>query len=336
MSSELPRTLVVIVAMHRSGSSLVANVLGQLGMSLGPFPLLPADEHNTEGYFESLPFCELDRLVLQEIWGFTGDMPDTPEKLRRICDTEGRWPEQVDWARMPVDYGKATLRGLVDSAAISGFKDPRVPLAWPFWQRVLREFPGLRVIPVLVLRSPHEIAMSLFARSMGDVDYWQALEMVAVYLKRMKAIADECGGASVLIRFGTEHFHGDMRDAARTIGLPWQAAMLEGILKPASIHHRPARLHHNAQALFDGLAGVVPMAPGERDIEVIEQDSRIRENMLRKTSSLAQSVAAEGVRVVNALQQHRSEANDRLSRMQARIRELEAEIARRGKDKAGT
>src|ERR1700683_3325462 len=107
MPSNLTRTLVVVFAMHRSGSSLVASLLAELGMSLGPFPLLQADQHNPGGYFESLPFCELDRCVLQEIWGFTGDMPAAPENLRRISDAGGRWGKHVEWERMPGDTGIA-------------------------------------------------------------------------------------------------------------------------------------------------------------------------------------------------------------------------------------
>jgi len=55
------RKLIVLLCMHRSGSSLTANLLQQLGMSLGPFELIAAAPSNPYGHFEALPFHIMNR-----------------------------------------------------------------------------------------------------------------------------------------------------------------------------------------------------------------------------------------------------------------------------------
>ena len=43
--------LILVVGMHRSGTSLLGSILQALGVAL-PGPLIPGDPHNPAGYFE--------------------------------------------------------------------------------------------------------------------------------------------------------------------------------------------------------------------------------------------------------------------------------------------
>ena len=47
-----PRSAIVILGMHRSGTSALAGVLNMLGCDL-PETLMPANAYNEKGYFES-------------------------------------------------------------------------------------------------------------------------------------------------------------------------------------------------------------------------------------------------------------------------------------------
>ena len=138
------RTLVILLSMHRSGSSLTANVFMEQGLSLGPWELYPAHPTNPHGYFEAIPFLELTLAVQTLIHGFPNDLPETEEAVAAFLATEGRWD---DWAeQVPEEYvqrGRSLIRTLLDSGKISGFKDPRTVLLWPFWRRVLSAFPGV-------------------------------------------------------------------------------------------------------------------------------------------------------------------------------------------------
>ena len=78
MESET-KTLAFLLCMHRSGSSLTASIFQELGMSLGPFPLLGADSSNIHGHYESLPLFLLNRKVQEFALGFPDDVPKSAD-----------------------------------------------------------------------------------------------------------------------------------------------------------------------------------------------------------------------------------------------------------------
>src|SRR5262249_54772188 len=164
---ESTRTLVILLSMHRCGSSLTANILQRLGLSLGPFELNGAAPSNPFGHFEAMPFMWLNRELQELAFGFKDDLSSSPQVHARFCETQGEWPEGIRFPEGLLERGRSLIRALVDSGKVSGFKDPRTVLTWPFWRRVLEDFPGLRVVPVSLVRSPHEIAMSLVSRRKG-------------------------------------------------------------------------------------------------------------------------------------------------------------------------
>ena len=155
------RSLIIILSMHRSGSSLTTGILQALGMSLGPFELLGANSENPHGYFETGPILELSRSVQRLAYGFSEDVPDSPETLARFVDTRGAWDESTTIPTELVERGRSLVQGLVGSGTISGFKDPRTVLLWPFWQQVFAAFPGLRSFPdgaaEVAARDRHEL-----------------------------------------------------------------------------------------------------------------------------------------------------------------------------------
>ena len=237
------KTLVPILCMHRSGSSLATNVLAELGMSLGPFTMLSAAPDNPRGFFEAHEFCNLNQAVQDRAFGFSGDMPRTPETLQRFVESEGCWPAfdvPPEW----LDRGRELVQRLVASGDVSGFKDPRVPLVWPFWAEVLRRIPGLRVVPVVLLRSPHEIAMSIFMRSKGWFDYGDALDATAVHYRRIAAILADWSGPLARVRFLPEYFREDLRAACRLLGLAWSDEVYSRIFDAESKHHEAAAVAH--------------------------------------------------------------------------------------------
>src|SRR5687767_9028583 len=62
--STLPRRAVLVLGMHRSGTSAVAGLLAHCGLQ-PPRTLLPADRFNARGYWESAVFMDFhDRLLL--------------------------------------------------------------------------------------------------------------------------------------------------------------------------------------------------------------------------------------------------------------------------------
>jgi hypothetical protein len=283
MSEE--KTLAPILCMHRSGSSLTVNVLAELGMALGPFELIGASPYNPHGHFEMAPAHDLDQRLQKLALGFSEDMPESPEILGQLVENKGCWPDGVDVPSEWLDRGEELIRGLAASGPVSGFKDPRLPLVWPFWSKVFQRIPGLRVLPLVVLRSPHEVAMSIFMRSRGRFDYGDALDVTAVHFQRMVAILAEWPGPVARVRFVPEHFADDLRSTCRLLGLTWSDDVFERIFDAECQHHESAVAGHAAQSLFEQLADLPAGAFTAGNTARIETDARSRERLLRKNQA---------------------------------------------------
>jgi hypothetical protein len=153
-ANDRPKT-VLVLGMHRSGTSLLAQVLDRAGIKMGD-NLMPADEHNPDGYFEDLEIVTVhDRILvaLDRAWGSVRSTLPLPD----------------DWQQHPeVIVARADLRAIVERrlrtcTAVWGFKDPRTCRLLPLWLQLLAEACSS---PVLLLsnRAPAEVACSLEKR----------------------------------------------------------------------------------------------------------------------------------------------------------------------------
>ena len=145
----LAANAICIIGMHRSGTSMIAQLLHQLGLYLGPdSQLLGATSANTDGHFEHKGFLRINRALLEH---FQGSWESPPR-----CDTG--W--QGDTA---LEQLRADARVLVDELSARppwGWKEPRTTVLLPFWKSLV---PGLRF--VICVRSPLDVAKSLAKRN---------------------------------------------------------------------------------------------------------------------------------------------------------------------------
>ena len=296
-------------------------------MSLGPFPLMGAAPSNIHGHYESLPLNSLNRKVQEIALGFPDDFPNSEEVLTRFLDGKGIWTEGVKIPDELFDEGRRLVAGLVGSGGISGFKDPRTVLTWPFWRQVLREFHSLRVVVVPLLRSPHEIAMSLCTRSDGALGYWASLDLIAVHFGRMKAVLESENQATRAIGFGSESFLDDLAEAARFCGLSWNKEDALRVFDRACVHHEPATVVHEAQMLYEELGGQrPPHCQAERNGWLLARDARKCEALTQRLESQRQSEAQQQL---SQAQQQLSQARDELARaQQQQLSQARDELAR--------
>jgi hypothetical protein len=272
------RTLVVFLSMHRCGSSLTASTLQSLGMSLGPFELNEALPSNAHGHFEALPFLQLNRKIQELALGFPDDLPTSAELLSRLCRNRGEWPEGFAIPDELLEEGRCLVRTLIESGEVSGFKDPRTVLTWPFWERVFKDFPGLRVVPVSLLRSPHEIAMSLVTRRNGWYGYWAALDIVAVHLLRQKAILANWDSRPPGLCFGSPSYFETLAEVTRQCGLTWDKEKALKAFDQSCVHQTPAAVPHEAQELFESMYhDPTPRRHPEQDRLQLLKDARFLE-----------------------------------------------------------
>ena len=235
--------LVVVLGMHRSGTSAITRGLEVLGVKLGD-NLYPAAIDNPKGFWEDNDFLGINEELLAH--------------LDYSVDRLGL----IDW-QMPstaiVEFLELKAEKLVSERckknALWGFKDPRTARLLPFWQAVFERV-GCDVRYVIATRNPISIVESLYKRSGFEggitfylwlehlipaisgtmnakrvvVDYDQLLENPELQLLRVaKALGVTAPESLALFAFesefldvGLRHTHFTMQDLERYPSVPPQ------------------------------------------------------------------------------------------------------------------
>jgi hypothetical protein len=158
-SSAQAAAQVVVLGMHRSGTSAVTGLLRLLGLWAGEaedFP--PADDHNPAGYWEHRGVWAVNETILHSLGASWSEVADVDLPLR----SEELPPRLVERAREVVrelDRHRAWVA-----------KDPRLCLLFPFWREILAD-----PFCVLLYREPLPVARSLAARDGFPLSYGIAL-----------------------------------------------------------------------------------------------------------------------------------------------------------------
>ncbi|WP_255347507.1 sulfotransferase [Synechococcus sp. KORDI-100] len=150
---------VVVLGMHRSGTSLLTGTLQEAGLNLGN--VVHAAPHNRKGNRESIAIRTLHEDLLQRSGGSWHQPPDS-----------------VEWS--PVHQA---MRDLIiaqfQGQSVWGFKDPRTVFCFEGWLEVL---PQIQV--VAIVRHPESVARSLQARDGFSLD--QGFDLWLRYNLRLK------------------------------------------------------------------------------------------------------------------------------------------------------
>lgn len=146
---------VLVIGMHRSGTSALARGVQMLGVYLGDNFLSPRPDNPT-GYWEDRYICDLNERLLAALglkW----------EDVALIDDR--RWHE----AEIQVLVAEAVeyLGSQLVSHPLWGFKDPRTVRLLPFWRSVLRLL-DVDECYLVVIRNPISVALSLLQRQGMD------------------------------------------------------------------------------------------------------------------------------------------------------------------------
>jgi hypothetical protein len=167
---------IVVIGMHRSGTSAIARGLQALSVDLGD-DFLDAQPENPTGYWEDRRIVELDERILKALglrWDATALID--PSRFAGLH----MWRLRREAARY--------LRRHFTSKPLWGFKDPRTIRLLPFWLRVLREC-GVDDSYLLAIRNPSSVAASLFARQQMRLETAQRLWLAHVvpFLSELRA-----------------------------------------------------------------------------------------------------------------------------------------------------
>ncbi len=143
------RTAYLVLGMHRSGTSALANVLALAGASL-PREVMPADSHNARGYFEPWRIAVFNDRRLAAA-GTSWDDPFSG--LAPAPADEADWREEA----------RTLFRSEFGRKGRPLLKDPRVSVLSGLWRQVL-EAEGLAVRVLIPVRHPLAVAGSLASR----------------------------------------------------------------------------------------------------------------------------------------------------------------------------
>lgn len=142
--------VVVVLGMHRSGTSLVAGLLARAGGWVGSEQALPPPQaDNPAGFFERADVVDLNEELLASLGG-SWTCPPSPEAVIARQD-ELRQRANDLWF---------DIAGDAPAGLPVVLKDPRLCVLWPVWRAAL----GEEIAVVLSVRNPLKVAQSLRQR----------------------------------------------------------------------------------------------------------------------------------------------------------------------------
>lgn len=256
------RPCLLVLGMHRSGTSALARGLVVLGADLGA-ELLPALPCNPRGFFEDRDVYACNRSLLAEL-GLTWASPGAIAPRRLLELASGAAGQEA----------LRLLRVKTAGLALPAFKDPRLSRLMPFW-RPLFAAAGLAPRCLLALRHPGAVARSLARRDGMDAGAAHAL-----WLRYTLDALDGSTGLPRLLVAYERLLAAPGRELARlghALGLPLDAVALDrfshDFLDASLCHHeapatgpageQPGPLERLALRLYAALEPLAAAPPGE-------------------------------------------------------------------------
>jgi hypothetical protein len=248
MPDLLNNRVIVVLGMHRSGTSVLSGLLGLMGASLGP-DLMPASPDNEAGYWEHAGVVALhDRLLmaLGSSWDDVNPLPD-------------RWYESDAAAPFRKELTELIARDF-RGVPLWTIKDPRMCRLAPIWRGILRDL-GCETTWVLMTRRPQENVQSLARR-----DGFSAEKSELLWLRyTLRAELETRGERRVVICYDRllDDWQGTLARIAGVMGHPWPvpveqaAAQVARFIDPGKRHHAQADnagLSWWSRAVMDALA----------------------------------------------------------------------------------
>ena len=164
---------VIILGMHRSGTSIIGGLMNKMGLNTGG-PLISPAEDNEKGFFERLDVVLQNDILMrkQEIqYGFNTHLFDTKRAVSDILSQEDSIFRE----------GHRALAFLNDPSNYPWMlKDPRLCITLRAW------LPFLSFIPAILFtyRHPMDVALSLHNRAQEQYQIGYGMRMWYVYNKR--------------------------------------------------------------------------------------------------------------------------------------------------------
>ena len=205
MAAGTNNNLVVILGMHRSGTSAMARALQVMGVHLGDRLMAPNADVNAKGFWEDIDVNELNIEMLTSLgsdWFHAAPLQTEELALLR--------------ARGYVLRAVELLRQKLRAYTLFGFKDPRVAKLLPFWLSVFA-LCDCEVGFLISLRHPRSVMKSLAKRD--GIDAEQSYLLWLSYL--IDSLTHSAGARRVIVDYDRlmQEPEGELRRAAAVFAL---------------------------------------------------------------------------------------------------------------------
>lgn len=173
------KRLVVVLGMHRSGTSAVTRGLEVLGVELGN-KFLPAQTDNVKGFWEDSDLNALNTEMLSSLnrdWHFLTPIEKTDVDI--LC--------QNGYRQRAIEL----LQAKTSTVAIFGFKDPRLAKLLPFWKDVFAHG-QFRASYIITIRHPLSVCKSLAVRNGFDFEKSHILWLEHVLSSLVGTVDENC------------------------------------------------------------------------------------------------------------------------------------------------
>jgi len=214
---------IVVLGMHRSGTSMIAGILTKLGIFMGRQFIGPS-ESNEEGHFEAVEFVELNEAILQ-LAGATWDNVPTREQVAEVARDNPLLLERIEWQVTAYD----ALFGAVGKPW--GWKDPRTVLTIDCYTPYLTD-----PLYVAVFREPNAVIKSLMHREPQMT--WEQADLIdAIYGWRLAEFLDDKKRIQVQYEDVLEEPAESVKRIADCVGVPFRQEAVD-IIRPDLNHAR--------------------------------------------------------------------------------------------------
>lgn len=227
--ASLDNKALIVLGMHRSGTSMFTGVLHLLGIELGT-ALQPPDADNPEGYWEHSGIVAVHNALLETLGSHWADVTPLPDQ----------W-----WLDPRVEPFRRQLADILiqdfSSTPIWALKDPRLCRLLPLWVPLLRD---LGCVPtfVQIVRNPLEVADSLRKRDGFSVE-----KSLLLWLEHTLPVGLELRGQHrevILFDRFFEDWQMEMNGVAGAAEISWPTPFsiaeerVNRFIKPSHRHHR--------------------------------------------------------------------------------------------------
>lgn len=150
------QTCILVLGMHRSGTSALTGLLHNLNVFLGS-KLQEANKYNQKGYFENEYIVTFNEYLLTKLNSSWDDVFFNSENIGNLVNEE--------------DYKK--LENIIlqefNNQTLFAIKDPRICYLFPIYEKVLSKL-KINIKIILPLRKPNEVAYSLYKRDNFNIN----------------------------------------------------------------------------------------------------------------------------------------------------------------------